>query len=51
MRRFARIGLVAAGLAAYGAAVLEHPEPLVMALGLAPIAWIALEAFWRLTKD
>ncbi len=34
--------------AVYAAAVVESPQPLAMAVGLAPIAWIALEACWHL---
>jgi hypothetical protein len=44
----ARLALLLGVVAAYVAAVRASEEPAVMALGLAPIAWIALEACWRL---
>ena len=34
----------------YLVAIVEHPKPLVIAVGLAPIVWLALEAAWHLTK-
>jgi hypothetical protein len=34
--------------AAYAAVVLASEQPAAMALGLAPLAWIALEGCWRL---
>jgi hypothetical protein len=34
--------------AAYAAAVLGAEERLAMAVGLAPLAWLALEGGWRL---
>lgn len=34
--------------AAYAAAILGADNPLAMAVGLAPLAWIAVEAGWRL---
>lgn len=43
-----RMALVLAVAAAYVAAVRTSGDPAVMALGLAPLAWIALEACWRL---
>jgi hypothetical protein len=40
---------VALGIvAAYAAAVLGAEDPAAMAAGLVPLAWIALEAGWRL---
>jgi hypothetical protein len=35
-------------VAAYAAAVLTAEERVAMAVGLAPLAWIALEAGWHL---
>jgi len=43
-----RIAVVLAIAAAYAAAVRASEVPAVTALGLAPLAWIALEACWRL---
>lgn len=43
-----RATLVLGIAAAYAAAVFSHPQPATMALGLAPLAWIALEAGWCL---
>jgi hypothetical protein len=41
--------LLAAGIAAgYAAAVLANDDPAPYAIGLAPIALLALEACWRL---
>jgi hypothetical protein len=38
-----------AGIAvAYAAAVLASAHPVALAVGLAPIVWIAVEAAWRL---
>jgi len=34
--------------AAYAAAILGAEHPVAMAVGLAPLAWIALEAGWHL---
>ena len=46
-----RMVLFAATLAWFVSAVLDHPTPLVMALGILPIAWIGLEAVWHLTAE
>lgn len=46
-----RIALLAATLAWFVSAMLDQPTPLVMALGIVPIAWIGLEAVWHLTAD
>ncbi|MDH4095285.1 MAG: hypothetical protein OEV81_10930 [Betaproteobacteria bacterium] len=35
-------------VAVYAAAVLGAEERLAMAVGLAPLAWLALEGGWRL---
>lgn len=43
-----RLGLIAATTGFYISAVFDYPEPLVAAIGLAPIAWITLEAVWHL---
>jgi hypothetical protein len=44
----ARLILVTAIAAGYVAAALSHEESTAMALGLVPIAWLALEGVWRL---
>jgi hypothetical protein len=46
--RAARLILMTAIAAGYVAATLSHAESAAMALGLAPIAWLALEGVWRL---
>jgi hypothetical protein len=46
-----RVVLAAATLAWLLDVVLEHPAPLVMAAGIVPLGWIALEALWHLTAD
>ena len=43
-----RIGVLLGIAAAYAAAILDAEHPASMAVGLAPIAWIALEAGWHL---
>ena len=43
-----RIVLALAVAAAYAAAVFSDEQPAVTAFGLAPLAWLALEAGWRL---
>jgi len=43
-----RVAVVLGVAAAYAAAVLTYEEPVTMALGMAPLAWIALEGGWRL---
>jgi hypothetical protein len=49
--RWIRIVLAtAAGLAFVGLA-LAHERPVVMLVGLAPLAMIAVEAVWRLFSD
>ena len=50
MKALLRFGLLSAIGLGYLVAVLEHSEPLLMAVGLAPIVWLALEAAWHLTK-
>jgi hypothetical protein len=45
--RFSVLSAIGLG---YLAAIVEHSEPLVMAVGLAPIVWLALEGAWHLTK-
>ena len=42
-----RIALVLGIAAAFAAAVLGAERHAALAIGLAPIAWIALEAAWR----
>ena len=46
--RAARSISVVAIAAGYAAAALAHEESAAMAVGLAPIAWLALEGVWRL---
>lgn len=43
-----RITLMLAVAAGLAAPVFFHDEPAVMTVGLAPIAWLALEGCWRL---
>jgi hypothetical protein len=43
-----RVTLVLAAAAAYAAAALLSEHSLAMAVGLAPLAWIAAESCWRL---
>jgi hypothetical protein len=43
-----RIAFVLGIAAAFAAAVLGAERHAAMAVGLAPIAWLALEAAWRL---
>ena len=43
-----RLALELGIAAAYAAAVLGAEERLAMAVGLAPLAWLALEGGWRL---
>jgi len=46
--KIVRIVLLVAIAAGFAAAILSHEEPGVMTLGLAPLAWLALEGIWRL---
>ncbi len=42
---------IALGIAVgYAAAVFTDDQPAAMALGLAPLAWLALEGCWRLLR-
>lgn len=50
-RAILRVTLFSATAGFYVLAVMEHPNPLVMAVGLAPIVWLALEAAWVLSKS
>ena len=43
-----RLALELGIAAAYAAAVLGAEDRLAMAVGLVPLAWLALEAGWRL---
>jgi hypothetical protein len=43
-----RIALMLAVAAAYAAAISTATDPGAMALGLAPLAWVAFEGCWRL---
>lgn len=49
--RWFRLALLAATVGIFVVAVLEHPTPLVLALGVVPIAWIFIEAIWHLSPD
>ncbi|HEX5094177.1 MAG TPA: hypothetical protein VFV84_15955 [Burkholderiales bacterium] len=44
----ARLALVACIAAAFAAAALASEHHVAMAIGLLPIAWLAMEAAWRL---
>lgn len=46
--RTTRLILVTVIAAGYVTAALSHAEGAAMGLGLAPIAWLALEGVWRL---
>lgn len=48
MRLLLRAIVVVAIVGLYAAAVLTDEHPAVVALGFAPLAWLALEAGWRL---
>jgi hypothetical protein len=48
MRLLLRAIVVVAMVGLYAAAVLTDEHPAVVALGFAPLAWLALEAGWRL---
>jgi hypothetical protein len=48
LRLALRFALLLAVAAAYAAVVAGSEQPLAMAVGLAPLAGIALEAVWRL---
>jgi hypothetical protein len=43
-----RAAILFAVAAGFAAAILFHEDPGVMAVGFAPIAWLALEGCWRL---
>lgn len=51
MKAIVRFSLLSAIGLGYLVAILEHSEPLVMTVGLAPIVWLALEGAWHLTSD
>jgi len=42
-----RWSLTCAVVAAFAAAVWAHEEPVVLLVGLFPVAWIAVELVWR----
>jgi hypothetical protein len=48
MRLLLRAIVVAAIPGLYAVAVLTDEHPAVVAVGFAPLAWLALEAGWRL---
>lgn len=48
MRLLLRAVVVAAIAGLYAATILTAEQPAVVALGFAPLAWLALEAGWRL---
>lgn len=50
-RKLMRFVLVAATVLFYANAVFEYPDPAVMAVGLVPLVWIALEVVWHLLGD
>ena len=43
-----RPAILVAVATGFAAAMLFHEDPGVMTVGLAPIAWLALEGCWRL---
>lgn len=51
VRKLTRFVLIAATVLFYVNAVFEHPDPAVMAVGLVPVVWIALEIVWHLLAD
>ena len=51
VRKLARFALIAATVFFYVNAVFEHPDPAVMAVGLVPLVWIAIEVLWHLLSD
>jgi len=48
VRNLMRFVLIAVTVLFYVNAVFEYPDPAVMAVGLVPLVWIALEAVWHL---
>ena len=46
--RVVRIVFVAAIAAGFAGAALSHDDSGIMAVGLAPLAWLAVEGIWRL---
>ena len=49
--KWLRLACLGATCGFFAVAVLEYPTPLVMALGVVPVAWIVLETVWHLTAD
>jgi hypothetical protein len=50
-RNLMRFVLIAITVLFYVNAVFEYPDPAVMAVGLVPLVWIALEAVWHLLAE
>jgi len=50
-RNLMRFILIAATVLFYVYTVFEYPDPAVMAVGLVPLVWIALEAVWHLLAE
>lgn len=50
-RNLMRFVLIAVTVLFYVYAVFEYPDPAVMAVGLVPLVWIALEAVWHLLAE
>jgi hypothetical protein len=50
-RNLVRFVLIAVTVLFYANAVFEYPDPAVMAVGLVPLVWIALEAVWHLLAE
>ena len=50
-RNLMRFVLIAVTVLFYVNAVFEYPDPAVMAVGLAPLVWIALEAVWHFLAE
>ena len=51
VRNLTRFVLIAVTVLFYVNAVFEYPDPAVMAVGLVPLVWIALEAVWHLLAE
>lgn len=51
VRNLMRFVLIAAIAVFYVSAFSEHSDPAVMAVGLFPLVWIALETVWHLLAE
>jgi hypothetical protein len=48
--KLVRAGALASVAAVFAAAILSCEDPVMMAVGMAPLAWLALEGVWRLFR-